>query len=140
MKKLIAKKLSILSCLFIASFLLWGFHNSTTVAKKIKYSKSQHYQIHAKYSSIGNGFSDIKKDKVEFEISKEKVKRKHNKMEMTFDIITAEENQGNCEKGGGMTYTLKNYDQKLYFLTVDADGKDALWYNSEEGFYQRFIK
>lgn len=140
MKKFLHHKSTVILSLLMVSTILWSFHNSTAVAKKYKYSKSQHYQTVSGSNGLVNIFTDLKKDKIQFSISTNSLTKKHNGVEKNFEIVSVEENEGNCEKAKGKTYTLKSYNQQLFFLTIDPDGDDAMWYDSEEGLYHRFVK
>lgn len=140
MKKFLNHKSAVILSLLMVSTILWSFHNYTVVAKKYRYSKSQHYKAASQSNGLVKIFTDLRKDKIQFSISTDKLTRKYNGVETTFEVVSVDENTGNCEKAKGKTYTLKNYDQGLFFLTIDPNGNDALWYDSEKGSFHRYVK
>jgi hypothetical protein len=140
MKKFLNHKYILILSILMVSSILWSFHDSAAVAKKYKYSKSQRYQAVSGSNSLVNLFTNLKKDKVQFSISTSSLTRKYNGVEKNYEIVSVDVNKGNCEKAKGNTYTLKSSNQQLFFLTIDPDGNDALWFDSEEGLYHRYVK
>lgn len=133
-------KLVVLLVICVMTLLLWSFRGVDSTVKKYKYSEFQIYQLHSKYSIMGNGLGEMNKMKTEFIISSDDLIVKKNRFENTYEIVVADKNQENCEEYKGTTYTLKNKDQQLYFLTIDDEGKDAKWYDTERANYLRYVK